>query len=718
MPGKKNKRPKPQDAGVESISQRNAARMLFDISLIHTFELALLELKQADCIWGPVHSSIGQEATAVATIHALEKSDMMTGTHRAHHQFLGKVINYTLPDDWSPLESSLSTEAEEVVQRSMAEIMGLAPGYCGGRGGSMHLRHKEAGFLGSNAIVAGGIPLSTGVAFAEKFRKTGNVIVACFGDGAVNQGAFHEAANFAGAWDLPIIFFIENNYYAVATHTDDVCAVSDLSSRATAYGMEGYSVDGSDTMAIYATVQHAASKMRTGGSPCFIEARCYRRFHHAQNQPGSAFKYRSKDEEADWLSKEPITRFPQRLMEAGILDETDVVRIRELAQEAVDKAVAFCTLPGDPPTLRSELWPNPETVGVGIRSEGAEWKGIEFHERQDFDCYTEMMYSDAIAATSGRWLERDAETFILGEEVANFGGGAYGATKNLPAQYPKRVFNTPISEAGIVGLALGAAMSGMRPIAEIMFPDFALVAADQLFNQVAKARHMYGNTTDLPLVVRTRIATGCGYGGQHSMDPVGLYGLFPGWRIIAPSNAFDYIGLFNSAMHSLDPVIILEHHTLYTQKFPVPKGDLDYFVPFGKARLVQEGTDVTVITYGSMVGRCEQLQEAWKSLGVSAEIIDLRTLDALGIDYDLIGESLKKSGAGIIVEEAATSLGIGSRIASESTERFFDYLDSPIARLSSADVPNSVSKVLEAAAMLQDETITEITVAVAQRRWK
>lgn len=582
----------------------------------------------------------------------------------------------------------------------------------------MHLRHREAGFLGSNAIVAGGIPLSTGVAFAEKFRKTGNVVVAYFGDGAVNQGAFHEAANFAGAWDLPVIFFVENNYYAVATHTDEVCAVSDLSSRAAAYGMEGYSVDGSDTMAIYETVQKAANNMRKGGTPCFIEARCYRRYHHAQNQPGSAFKYRSKDEEASWLDKEPITRFPQSLVNAGLLNDVQVAHIRALTQAAVDKAVAFCTLPGDPPTVRPELWPDPKTVGVGIRSDGAEWKGIEYRERADFSDFSEMVFSDAIAAGSGRWFERDPETFVLGEEVANFGGGAYGATKNLPAKYPERVFNTPISEAGIVGLALGAAMSGMRPIAEIMFPDFALVAADQLFNQVAKARHMYGNTTDLPLVVRTRIATGCGYGGQHSMDPVGLYGLFPGWRIIAPSNAFDYIGLFNSAMHSLDPVIILEHHTLYTQKFPVPDGDLDYFISFGKGRLVQEGEHVTVITYGSMVGRCERLYDAWKSHGVTADIIDLRTLDALGIDYALIGESLKKTGAGVVVEEAATSLGIGARIASESTERFFDYLDSPIARLSSADVPNSVSKVLEAAAMLDDETITEITVAVAQRRWK
>ena len=196
---------------------------------------------------------------------------------------------------------------------------------------------------------------------------------------------------------------------------------------------------------------------------------------------------------------------------------------------------------------------------------------------------------------------------MLGEEIANFGGGAYGATKGLHIRYPDRVINTPISESGFTGLGLGAAMSGMKSVIEIMFPDFSLVAADQIFNQIGKARHMYGNTTDIPLVLRTRIAIGCGYGGQHSMDPVGLYALFSGWRIIAPANAFDYIGLFNTAMQSNDPVVIIEHHHLYPLKFPVPENDIDYFIPLNKARIVAEGDNVTLITYGVMAYRCEKL---------------------------------------------------------------------------------------------------------------
>jgi 2-oxoisovalerate dehydrogenase E1 component len=261
-------------------------------------------------------------------------------------------------------------------------------------------------------------------------------------------------------------------------------------------------------------------------------------------------------------------------------------------------------------------------------------------------------------------------------------------------------------------------MSGLRTIVEIMFPDFTLVAADQIFNQIGKARHMYGNTTNIPLVLRTRIAIGCGYGGQHSMDPVGLYALFSGWRIVAPANAFDYIGLFNTAMQSNDPVLIMEHNALDTLKFSVPANNVDYFIEFGKARQIQEGNDVTLIAYGYMALRIERLSERFKEMGISVEMIDLRTVDLPSLDFDTLGSSLKKTGVAVIIEQAPTNHSIGGKIAAELTERFFDYLDSPVMRLSSLDVPNSVSSVLENFAMLDDETIVAKTVLAAKRQWK
>ncbi len=695
-----------------------AARIYFDLCLINYFEHAALRLKNAGAIWGPVHTSVGQEATAGAVIHALHTADKVTGTHRSHHHFLAKAMQYVLPSDWQPHTDTLPEEGFIALRRTLAEIMGLAPGFCGGRGGSMHLRWVEAGFLGSNAIVGGGIPLSTGAAFAEKQRKTGNIVVCYFGDGAVNQGAFHEACNFAGLWELPVLFFLENNFYAVGTHAEAACAANPIALRATAYNMDAHIVDGSDPVALYEVTKQAVGQIRSTNRPVFIEARCYRTYHHAGDQPGSAFKYRDKEEEAWWRERESVTQFPRQLKKTGLLDEKALKTIQNRAQEAVQAAVDFCVEDGPNPKVRSELWPKPQSVAVGLRSNGGEWDSIRFQEREDFHAWRELRYSDAIAAATGRWLERDPMVFTLGEEVANFGGGAYGATKNLPARFPERVLNTPISEAGFVGIALGAAMSEMRPVVEVMFPDFSLVAADQLFNQIGKARHMYGDTTQLPLVARIRIATGCGYGGQHSMDPVGLYALFPGWRMVAPSTAFDYIGLFNSAMQSLDPVVILEHHSLYGETFPVPEDNLDYMVRFGKARILAEGEDVTIATYGCMTGRCERLLSRWRDMGIYPDLIDLRTLDLPSIDYDTLGNSLRKTGQCVIVEQAASSQSIGKQIAATLQERFFDELDGPIACLASLDVPPSVSRVLEEAALLDDDAIVETAALVAHGKWR
>jgi len=703
------------DADLRGLAPRLAARMLFDIVLINEFEHALLRLKADDCLWGPVHTSVGQEAVAAGVVAALRPADKMVATYRAHHEFLAKSLQFVLPADWDPFRGVFPPAGQEVLGRTLAEIMGLASGYCQGRGGSMHLRFAKAGFLGSNPIVGGGIPLAAGAAYAEKFRKTGNIVVCFFGDGATNIGSFHEACNLAGLWGLPLVCFIENNAYAVATPLREASAVEDLVVRASSYGMKGYRVDGSDVVGIHGLMTSVVAGMRAGGGPCLIEALCYRRYHHAGDQPGSAFGYRTKEEEAVSKEREVVTAFPRALEEAGLLKAPEIARIAGLARDVVARAVDACTEPGTPRKVRAELWPKLDSVEKGLRSDGSEWKGVKFTGRTGFSAFTPMRYSNAIAAVTGRWLEKNPETIVLGEDVANFGGGAYGATKDLAAKYPGRVLNTPIAEAGFTGLALGAAMSGMRPVVEIMFPDFALVAADQMFNQIGKARHMYGNSTDLPLVVRTRVAIGCGYGGQHSMDPVGLYSLFPGWRIVAPADSFDYIGLFNAAMRSNDPVLVIEHHSLYGREFPVPAGDLDYCIPFGQARVVAEGTDVTLLAYGALAGRCGALIPKFAEAGVSVELIDLRTLDLPGIDYATIGTSLGKTGALVIAEEAPASQSIGSAVSASVMERFFESLDAPVTRVTSLDIPLPVSRVLERETMISDEKIFRTTVAVASR---
>ena len=585
----------------------------------------------------------------------------------------------------------------------------------------MHLRYAEAGFLGANAIVAGGLPLAAGAAYAEKQAGSGAVVVGFVGDGALHQGALHEALNMAGLWKLPLICFVENNGYAVATSVREASAVADLSVRAAAYDMDGYIVDGSDPVAIYRLVRHVAEGLRGGGRPAMIEAKCYRRFHHAGDVPGSAFRYRSRDEEAEYAGREVTRVLPEAVQEAGILAAArgdphsrgqraggagGVGRLRGQGRgRRLGGARRVVAAGGD--GFRRHAQRRLRVARDYLRVPGATWPAAASSPTRT-----------PSRRSPGAGWRRDPRAIVFGEEVANLGGGAYGATRGLPERFPDRVINTPISEGGFAGLGFGAAQLGMRVVVEIMFADFALVAADQLFNQISKGRHMYGDTTDVPLVIRTRIGTGLGYGAQHSMDPVGLYGLFPGFRIVAPATSADYIGLFNSAMHSLDPVVVLEHNALYTQSFPVPDGDLGYCLPFGQAEVVAQGDDLTIVTYGHLVGRCRGLVERLSAAGVSADIVDLKTLDHVDLDYATVGTSLARTGALLIVEEAARSHGIAATVAEQVQSRFFDDLDAPVAVLTSMDISTPVSRALELAALVSDDQIADAAVAVGRRTWQ
>ncbi|MCK4422617.1 MAG: thiamine pyrophosphate-dependent dehydrogenase E1 component subunit alpha, partial [Candidatus Omnitrophica bacterium] len=403
------------EADLKKMDPLIISRMLFDIFLINEFEHAVLKLQDDDCVWGPVHTSVGQEGVAAATIAALKKDDKIAGTHRAHHQFISKAINYILNESWDPIKEDLPQEVNQVVKRTLAEIMGLAPGYCGGRGGSMHLRYEEAGILGTNAIVSGGVPMATGAAYAEKYKKSSNVVVCFLGDGAVNQGAFHEACNLAGLWRLPIIYFIENNLYAVATHVEKTCAIKDISLRASSYNMDGFIVDGHDVTAIYKTMKAALAQIRKRGKPCIIEAKCYRHYHHAGDQPGSGFGYRSKAEEKEWLKKDAVANL---LIKAGLLSKKNVQRIKKTAKESVFRAVEECTTADTPRVIRPELWPEPKTISFGIRSDGEELEGVNYREKGDFENFKEIIFSDAIAAVTEQWIEMDENVIELGEEVA------------------------------------------------------------------------------------------------------------------------------------------------------------------------------------------------------------------------------------------------------------------------------------------------------------
>jgi 2-oxoisovalerate dehydrogenase E1 component len=343
-------------------------------------------------------------------------------------------------------------------------------------------------------------------------------------------------------------------------------------------------------------------------------------------------------------------------------------------------------------------------VDVGIRGDLSEIAGARTVERADFTGPVKPgKLIDAVWRVMDRRMESDQRIVVLGEDVHRLGGGTNGATKGLAAKYPGRVLGTPISENAFAGLAGGLALDGRyRPVAEFMYPDFLWVAADQVFNQIGKARHMFGGRNPVPVVLRTKVAMGSGYGSQHLMDPAGIFATSPGWRIVAASTPYDYIGLMNAALAVDDPVLMIEHVDLYGSEGEIPVDDLDYQIPFGKAAVRRPGNDVTVLTYLSMV---EQARLAIEQTGVDAELIDLRFLDRASLDWATIGDSVKKTNAVLIVEQGAQGPSYGGWLADEVQRRLFDWLDQPVQRVTGAESSPSISRVLERAAIARAEEV-------------
>ncbi|RKT87028.1 2-oxoisovalerate dehydrogenase E1 component [Saccharopolyspora antimicrobica] len=679
--------------------------------LIRTFEEYVLELAGQGLIHGPAHSSIGQEGGAVGSILPLTSQDFVNGSHRGHHQFLAKALGHVAPDGIDP-QQPVAPAVREVLSRSLAEICGLSRGFCRGRGGSMHLQWKEAGAMGTNAIVGGGVPQAAGFAWSAKQAGTDAVSVTYFGDGAVNIGSVLETLNLAAAWRLPVCFFIENNRYAVSTHVDEVTAEPRLSARGLGFNIPSWRVDGMDPLAVHLAMTEAVAHMRAGAGPTVVEAEVYRYFHQNGPFPGSAFGYRSKAEEQEWRERDPLAQLAERLVARRILSPQDVEACTEQAKQLM-AAIGDEILESDPNgkpgqrRIKPDEWPDPAFRDVGVRGDLSEFTGARTADRDTFTgATTQRKFIDVVAEVMRRRMDTDPSVVVLGEDVHRLKGGTNGATRGLAETHPDRVLGTPISENAFTGLAGGIALDGRYvPVVELMYADFMWVAADQIFNQIGKARHMFGGDSDVPLVLRSKVAMGTGYGSQHSMDPAGIFATAPGWRIVAPSTPFDYVGLMNSALRCKDPVVVIEHVDLYGTVGEAPVDDFDYCLPVGKAAVRRTGRDITVLSYLAMTG---YVLDAVEQLGdVDAEVIDLRWLDRASIDWDTIGASIRKTNNVLIAEQGPIGTSYGSWLADEIQRRFFDWLDQPVQRVTGAEASPSISKVLERAAIARTAEVVD-----------
>lgn len=697
--------------------------MLVQTQAVRTFEEEVLSLAGEGLVHGPAHSSIGQEGSAVGSVLALQAADGVNGTHRGHHQFLAKGLSYLRPDGMTVVDGIKADDLVGFIRSTLSEILGLDAGFSGGRGGSMHLQWTDAGALGTNAIVGGGVPLAAGNAWAQRHdsltdnteeveSKNGmGVTVTYFGDGASNIGSTLETFNLAAAWKLPLCFFLENNLYAVSTSIEDVTGEGNLALRGPGFGIRSWQVDGMDPLAVYLAQSEAVKHMRAGLGPTLIEARTYRYFHQNGPFPGSAFGYRSKAEEKEWRAKDPVTKVADAMIRRGLITQQDhedlVARIKSVVESIIGELTEK-----DPESTRGarrilpSAWPDVAGVDAHIRSDAALGElPANTHGPENRDT-AQRRFVDAIADTLEYRMSEDDSVVVLGEDVHRLKGGTNGATRGLASNYPERVLGTPISENAFTGLAGGMSMTGRyKPVVEFMYSDFMWVAADQVFNQIGKARHMFGGESSMPVVLRSKVAMGAGYGSQHSMDPAGVFATSPGWRIIAPSNAADYIGLMNTALDIDDPVLVLEHVDLYGNKENIPEGTPDYRLPLGKAAVRRQGTDVTVLSYLNMVALA--VEEAESRNDVDAEVIDLRWLDRASLDWDTIGESIQRTNSVLIVEQGPGGTSYGGWLADEIQRRYFDYLDQPIQRVTGREASPSISKVLESAANAGPEEVSE-----------
>ncbi|HUZ39458.1 MAG TPA: thiamine pyrophosphate-dependent enzyme [Streptosporangiaceae bacterium] len=630
---------------------------------IRRVEEAILRLRRAGQISGSVHLCVGQESAPVGVLAALDERDRVVATYRGH----GWALACGVP-----------------AQELLSEVLGRATGTNFGRAGSAYLTSPAHGFVGENSIVGAGLPIANGVAMGLAQRAEDGVVAVSFGDGATNQGGAHEALVFAIARSLPVVFVCENNFWSEMTPITATVPRSELWQRAQGYGMPAELVDGSDVRAVLDAARRAVARARAGEGPTFLEVQVPRILGHYD---ADIEHYRSDADKAAHGERDPIARTRQILAEesaavCGELDQADR-EVEELVGAAVDAALA-APLP-DKSAAFGEVTAEARPAALApLPAEGSVALGLAINRALD----------DELASRP--------ELVVFGEDIA-IPGGTFGVTRNLLKKYGDRVFDTPISEAAILGAALGASLEGLRPVVEIMWMDFLLVAFDQIANQAANVRYLSSGQVSAPMVVRLQQGAMPGSCAQHSQSLEALLAHIPGIRVGLPSTSQDAYQMLRAAVADPDPVVLVEARRLYLTSSP-----LDTSVPpesVGGARLRRAGSDLATVTWGTMVDQCLAAADRLQAEhGVSAAVLDLRWLNPL--DEAAIARVLRDAGGKLlIVHEANLTGGFGAEVAARVAERHLDLLDAPIRRIGTPDSRIPASPVLQAALIPDAGTI-------------
>lgn len=651
------------------MNQSSPLQLYRTMLTIRLVEERLAKSHQRGLIPGACHTYVGEEAIATGVCAHLHEADAVFSTHRGHGHALAKGME---------------------PRQLMAELYGRETGCSRGRGGSMHLFAPEIGMMGTSGIVGPCILQATGAGYSSLIMKTGNVGVAFFGDGAANNGAFHEGLNMASIWKLPVLFVCENNQFATEVPFSSVAGNPSVASRGVAYGIASIEVDGNDVLAVEAAAGDAVKRARNGEGPTLIECKTYRTRAHAEGM--GDFTYRTREDVEQWKTQCPIARLKKDLLDQKIATDAELSAIEQEVAALTETAHDFA---------EKSAYPTAESATTHIYAEPR--SGPPRDVPASNASTRELTFMKATLEALTEEMAHNPKIFVMGEGIGVRGGNFATTSGLFEVHGPERLRDTPICERGFVGLAGGAAMTGTRPVIDFMFADFVLDSVGEIVNQIAKMQYMSSGRLKMPVLMRGCIGIGHAAATHHSGSYYSMYAHFPGLRVVVPSSPRDAKGLLKTALTCDDPVLFLEHRELMTVKGPVPEEE--YFIDFGKAAIVREGSDATVVALALMVHKTLAACETLEKEGISVELIDPRTVAPL--DVETIIQSVAKTGRLIIVDEDFAHCGIGAEIAAQLADRGFDELDAPIRRLNGKPSPTPYSPTLEAAVVPNVESIAQ-----------
>ncbi|MEE9177649.1 MAG: thiamine pyrophosphate-dependent enzyme [Acidimicrobiia bacterium] len=632
---------------------------LSDDRLVEMYRLMLMARRVDDRMWALqrqgraafVLGSSGHEAIQVASVFALDREkDWVLPYYRD--------MGVGLAWGFSPRDIFLGVFAKREDPMS------------GGRQLPSHWSDPDKRVFTQSSVIGTQFPHAAGIAHGVKNRGSDAVVVVYGGEGATSEGDWHEAMNWAGIHKLPLIFIIENNHYAISVPSEEEVA-GRIADRAAGYGFPGFAIDGNGPLEVVATMQRAVARARAGEGPTLIEAETYRYYAHTSDDNDNL--YRSREEVETWRKKDPVARLQQYLIENRMLTEAEEAELDSSVVDELAGAVKEAESAPDPDEPTSRVYakviePGPAATEPELTPDGERINLIT-----------------AVNRTLHEIFEAHPDTIVFGEDVAREKGGVFKATQRLTERFgSERCFNTPIAESSIIGCAIGMSAVGFKVLPEIQFADYIHPAFNQIVSEAARVSFRSDGRWTVPIVIRTPYGAGIHGALYHSQSVESFYTHVPGLKVVVPSTPADVKGLLHTAVEDPDPVIFLEPKKLYRlAKGPFPEGE--YRIPLGKAAVRHSGSDLTIVAYGAMAHFAMEAVPMLEELGISPEVIDLRSLKPL--DWATIEASIQKTSRALIVHEDNEFLGYGAEIAAQIADKTFEWLDAPVRRLALPDVP-------------------------------